>query len=215
VVEQEGHGVREDFAQQPAGEVPHVARPHPLDGVAFRQLRKDGVYTVTEPAEEGAPLGGGVPLLGGVWGQELHAPAGQLLGGLRGVVVAVPDDHTGGRLGDLREHGEFVGVGRGHRETGYDPRPADPHVHTEAVEGLLEEGVLAESGFSFEARAAVGAGEQASRQRHRVADGEGRVVRGRTEELLPEALLDLPEVGRLPGAKVVRWTSPRVGNHSP
>jgi len=42
-------------------------------------------------------------------------------------------------------------------------------VHPETKEGLFEEGVLAESGFSFEAMAAVGAYEQASRQGHRIA----------------------------------------------
>jgi len=72
-------------------------------------------------------------------------------------------------------------------------------VHTEAVEGLLEENVLAKSGFSFEARAAVGAGEQARRQGHRVTKCEGGIVRGQREKLLPEKLLDLPEVGGLTG----------------
>jgi len=62
---------------------------------------------------------------------------------------------------------------------------------------VLEEGVLAEGGLSTEAPATVGASEQASRQGESVADGEGRVVRNEREELLPEALLDLPEVGRL------------------
>jgi hypothetical protein len=41
------------------------------------------------------------------------------------------------------------------------PLPADPYVHPEAVEGLLEEDVLATSGFSIEVRASVGAGERA------------------------------------------------------
>jgi hypothetical protein len=72
-------------------------------------------------------------------------------------------------------------------------------VHPEAVEGLLEEGVLAESGLSFEARAAMGSGEQAHWQGHRVADGEGRVVRNADEELSPEEFLDLPQVRCLPG----------------
>ena len=70
-------------------------------------------------------------------------------------------------------------------------------MHPEAVEGLLEEGVLAEGGFSLEAAAAVGAGKQARRQRHGVNQREGRVVGGDGEELLPEALLYLPEVGTL------------------
>ena len=71
-------------------------------------------------------------------------------------------------------------------------------MHPEAVEGLLEEGVLTESGFSLEAAAAIGAGEQACRQRHGVHQREGRIVGSKREELLPEVFFDLPEVGRLP-----------------
>ena len=71
-------------------------------------------------------------------------------------------------------------------------------MHPEAVEGLLEEGVLAESGLPTESTAAVGAGEEARWQGHRVADGEGRVVRSESEELLPELFLELPQVGCLP-----------------
>lgn len=40
---------------------------------------------------------------------------------------------------------------------------------------------------------------QASRQGHRVADDEGRIVRSEGEKLLPEALLELPEIGCLSG----------------
>jgi hypothetical protein len=123
--------------------------------------------------------------------EKLHAHARQLLPGLRRVVVAVSDDQPGGKLGDLWEHGELVGVGRSHRETGYDPRPADPYVHAEAVGGLLEQGVFAESGLSFEARAAVGAGEHARRQGHRLTKREASIVRGFGQELLPEELLGL------------------------
>jgi hypothetical protein len=92
-----------------------------------------------------------------------------------------------------------VGVGRSHRDAADHPRPANPYVHPKAVEGLLEEGVLAEGGLPFEARAAIGSGEQAYWQGQRVADGEGRVVRHAGEELSPEELLDLPQVGGLPG----------------
>jgi hypothetical protein len=70
-------------------------------------------------------------------------------------------------------------------------------MHPEAVEGLLEEGILTESGLSPEATATVSAGEQARRQGHRVAKGEGRVVGDEGKKLLPEVFLDLPEVGSL------------------
>jgi len=86
-------------------------------------------------------------------------------------------------------------------------------MHPEAVEGLLEEGVFAESRLSLEALATVGSGEQARRQGHRVADGEGGgVVRDECHQILPEVLLDL--VVSACRAKVVRWTSQRAGNHS-
>jgi hypothetical protein len=50
-VEQEGYDVREDFAQQSACQMPQIARPHPLHGVAASgELRKNGVYAVTKPA---------------------------------------------------------------------------------------------------------------------------------------------------------------------
>src|SRR3712207_6647683 len=85
------------------------------------------------------------------------------------------------------------------------------YVHPKAVEGLLEEGVFAEGGLPFEARAAMGSGEQAYWQGHRVADGEGRVVRNAGEELWPEELLDLPQRFAACLVKVVRCTRKRFG----
>ena len=46
-----------------------------------------------------------------------------------------------------------MGIGRGHRQTTNNARPADPHVHSETVEGLFEERVFAEGGLSLEALA--------------------------------------------------------------
>ena len=92
-----------------------------------------------------------------------------------------------------------MGVGRDHRDAGDHPRPTEPKVHLETVEGLLEQSVLSEGRLTSESTAAVGAGEEARLQGHRIADGEGWVVRSEGEELLPEALLYLPEVGCLLG----------------
>jgi hypothetical protein len=60
VVEQESYGVREDFAQQSACQMPEVARPHLLYGIALCELRKNGVYAVTKPTEKGALFRGRV-----------------------------------------------------------------------------------------------------------------------------------------------------------
>jgi hypothetical protein len=92
MVEQEGYGVRKDLPKQPAGEVPHVARPHPLDGVTLGELRKDGVYPVAKTAQQSTPPGSRIPLFAGVRGQKLYSYVRQLFSGVGRVVVAVPDE---------------------------------------------------------------------------------------------------------------------------
>ena len=146
--------MREDLPEQSACQMPRIARPHLLRGVALCELRKNGVYAVAKPAEEGTPSGIRISLLGGIGGQKLYAHLRQLFLGLGRVVVAVSDEKARGPLGDLWEHGEFVGVGRGYRDAGDHSRPGYPHVHPKAVEGLLEEGVFAEDRFPAEAPAA-------------------------------------------------------------
>ena len=76
--------------------------------------------------------------------------------------------------------------------------PRQSNVHSEAVEGLLDESVLAKSGLPTESTAAVGTSEEARWQRQRVADGERRVMGCKRKEFLPEAFLDLPEISSLP-----------------
>ena len=176
VVEQEGHGVREDFPEQSTGKVPEIARPHSLYGITLGELTENGVDAVAKPTQEGTPFGCGVSFLGGVRSQKLHTHTSQLLAGLWRMVVAISDEKARSSFGEFWDHGEFMGVGWSHRKTSYDPRPANPCVHPKAVEGLLEEGVLAESGLPFEALAAIGSGEGACWQGHRVADGKRRVV---------------------------------------
>jgi hypothetical protein len=194
VVEQEGDGVTENLAQQPAGQVPKVLGPHPLYAVAPCELAEDGVDPVAKAAQEGAPFGGRIELLAPVRRDELDAytTPRQLFLRFRRPVIAVPDSDPTGGIEEFRYDRKLVGVRWGHREACDEPRPADPHVHPETVEGLLEQRVLAESGLLAEATAAVGTGEEARRQGHRVAKCEGGVVRGERKELLPEALLDLP-----------------------
>jgi hypothetical protein len=72
-------------------------------------------------------------------------------------------------------------------------------MHPEAIEGLLKENGLAESGFSFEARAAVVAGERALRQEERVRQSERRIAGNEGKKLLPEVFFKLLEIGRLAG----------------
>lgn len=171
MIEQEGHGVREDFAQESACQMPEVARPNLLYRIALRELAENGVYPIAKPTEKGAPFGMWVSLLGGVRSQKLHTNARQLLPGLRKLlpglrrmVVAIPDDETGGALGEFGNDRELMGVGRGHRDAGDDAWSADPRVHPEAVESLFEERVLGEGGLSLKTPTAVGSGEQTRRQ---------------------------------------------------
>jgi hypothetical protein len=211
MVEQEGHGVREDFAHQPACQMPQVARPHLLYAIALCELAENGIYPVAKPTEQSALFRRRVSLLGGIRGQKLNTHTSQLLLGLGRVVVAISDEKARGGLDKLGDYRELVGVGRSYRDAADHPRPADPYVHPEAVEGLLEEGVLAESCLPFEARAAMGSGEQAHCQGHRVADGEGRVVRNADEELSPEEFLYPFHRFAACLVKVVRCTCLRFG----
>jgi hypothetical protein len=105
MVEQKSHGVREDFAQQPAGEVPQVSRPPPLYGVTSHELRKDGVDAVAKTAEQSTPLRSGISLFGGVRGQKIYANTlRQLLWDLGRVIVAISDEKARGGLGQFGEH---------------------------------------------------------------------------------------------------------------
>src|SRR5215207_4615857 len=106
MVEQKGQGVREDFAQQSACQMPEVTRPHLLHAVALCELAKNGVYPVAKPTEEGASFRGRLSLLGGVGSQKLHAHACQLLPGLWRMVVAISDDHPRGELDEFRDDRE-------------------------------------------------------------------------------------------------------------
>ena len=198
MVEQESHGVRENFAKQPTGKVPYVASPHPLYGVALSELRKDGVYPVTQMAQKSAPFRGRVSFLGGIRSHKLHTHhALEFCFGLWRMVVAVPNDQPRSSFDDLRHDRKLVGIGRGHREASDHSRPTDPRMHPEAVESLPEKSVLAEGSFSLEAFTAVSTGEQTRWQGHRIHEREGRVVGSESEEFLPETLLDLPKVCRL------------------
>ena len=106
-------------------QVPQVTRPHSLYGIPLGQLRKNGVYAVAKPAEEGTLFRGGVSLLGGIQGHKLYAHGSQLFSGFGRVVVAVSYGNPGGFLGECWKHGELMGVGRGYREAGDNPRPAE------------------------------------------------------------------------------------------
>src|SRR4051794_15350514 len=111
MVEQEGQGMAQYLPQQPTREVPEVARPHPLYGVTFYELAEDRVDAVAKTAQIGALSRGGISFLGGVRSQKLYAHAHQLLPRLGRMVVAIPDEHPRGPLGDLRQHAKLVGVG--------------------------------------------------------------------------------------------------------
>jgi hypothetical protein len=156
-------------------------------------------------------LRSGISSFGGVRGQKLYAHLRQLFFGLRRVVVAISDEKARGRLGEFGEYRELVGVGRGYRKAGDEPWPANPHMHPKAVEGVLEEGILAEGCLSFETPPAVSASEQACPQRQRVAKREGAIVRGLGQELLPQVLSLAFQRLAACLLKVVRCTPIRFG----
>ena len=120
-VEQESDGVAQHLPKQSARQMPQITGPHPLYGITLGELTKEGVYPVAKPTEEGAPFRMRLSFLGGVRSQKLYTHTRQLLSGLRRMVVAISNEHTGGGLAEFWEHGKLVGVGRGHRNTGDHP----------------------------------------------------------------------------------------------
>jgi hypothetical protein len=155
VVEHKGYGMREreNFAQQPTRQMPAVMSPHALDAVATSELRENGVDAVAKTAQIGALSRMRVISFVSVWCHEFDALPIQILYCLRRAVVAVSDHDAGGALEEFGDDREFMYVGWCHREeVGYDPEPADPHVHPKAVEGVLEKRVLAEKAASPQKR---------------------------------------------------------------
>jgi len=63
MVEHKSNRVTQDLPKQPACQVPEVLGPHPLYGVAPRQLAENCVDPVVKAAQEGAPFGGRIELL--------------------------------------------------------------------------------------------------------------------------------------------------------
>src|SRR5688572_30114499 len=111
MVEQEGQGMTQHLPQQPTRQMPEVARPHPLYRVASHELRKDRIDAVAKTAQIGALSRGRISFLRGVWSQKLYAHLSQqLLLHFWRIVVAIPNEHTRGSLGDLRQHGKLVGI---------------------------------------------------------------------------------------------------------
>lgn len=134
--EQEGHSLRELFAQQPSCQASQVTRLHLLHGTALCELRKSGDYPVAKP--EGTPSWIQVEMPGGIRSQKLNSHSRQLLPPPRRVEVRVSGDQAGRFLGEFSEHGKLVGVGRGHRGAADNFMPAHPCSHLRAVEGLPE-----------------------------------------------------------------------------
>src|SRR5215207_9789818 len=146
MVEHKSNGVTQDLPKQPASQVPDVLGPRPLYGVASRQLAEDGVDPVAKATREGAPFGGRIELLVPVRCDELDAyTLRQLFLRFGRPVIAVPDSDPAGGVEEFRYDRKLVSVRWGQGEACDEPRPADPHMRPETVEGLLEQRVLAES----------------------------------------------------------------------
>jgi hypothetical protein len=70
---------------------------------------------------------------------------------------------------------------------------------TEAVEGLPDQSIPAESRLSFEPATPVSPGELTHRQGEAVHQSKGGVIWYQLQESSPDQFLDLPEVSCLPG----------------
>lgn len=170
--------------------------------VAINQLAEDGVDTIAEAAEYRAPTRSRVPLPGRKGRQQGQILPEQLLPKMRRPVVAIAYQYPLSARCKLRDNAQFMDVSRGLGETGNHPRLAQVHVDPEAVESLPIQDILSEGSFSSEPLAAVSSGELILRRRgdrEAIHQSKGGIVSHGTQEVLPHLLLDLQEIGGLPG----------------
>ena len=80
LVEQEGNRVAENLPQQPTRQMPEVFRPHPLYGIALRELAEERVDPVPKAAQAGISFWMRIVSLLTVRCQRLYALLGQFRG---------------------------------------------------------------------------------------------------------------------------------------
>jgi hypothetical protein len=185
------------FPQQPARQMPHVARPHPLDREALAQLTEDRLDAIANAANSMAPLRFRVPTRFLERHQHLDTPRTQLRVQIGFPVVAIRQTTALSLLGQLFEHGQVSDIRRTDRKARDDSRPSDPHMKAKAVEGLLDRMVTSEARLGAKTAAPRRASKAADRDREAINECPTGVAARPLKQLLPESFFDSPEVGRL------------------
>ncbi len=141
LIKEQGHGVAEHLAEQPAVQVPGVFDPDPLHLVSVHQLTEGRIDAVSDPAEESTALRPGV-VSGTAEGRlQLDRVLLQLFPEQGRPVVAVPHQQAGSFLGQFWDQRRFMDIGWGDLKPGDDPWPAPPDMDSEAIEGLTGQGL--------------------------------------------------------------------------
>ncbi len=115
LIEEQGHGVAEHLAEQPAVQMPGVLDSDPLHLVTVHQLTKGRIDAVFDPAEESAALRPGV--VGGTAERRLQLDRVllQLFLEEGRPVVAVPHQQAGSFLGQCWDERRFMFSKLAHR----------------------------------------------------------------------------------------------------
>ncbi len=121
----------------------------------------------------------------------------QALHQFRAPIIAVTDHPTGNAgqhfLGDM----QFMSVSRGDLHVDNHAWPTDSHVGTDTEKRLACHLIVAIGRYLNQGMAAGSASEATERHRHAIDDGESRVEGDLAQQVLFQAFLNKPKIGRL------------------
>lgn len=191
-----GDGVAEDLAHQPIADMPQIPCPDLLEVIPLDELREGRFDPPAPLAERRAPLRIGIEALVAERGFEHETVGRKRLGQVGGPVVPIGQQCAFTRRHDLGQQRQIrlIGTGQTHRLD--PPRPVVADMETEAIKGLAGGMVTAIAGRTSKATAPMRTGESTDRNRHTI-DERDRIGPFTGDELMPELVLERPQVGGL------------------
>ena len=198
-VQAQGDRGTEHPAHEPIADIPEIGRPDLLDLITFHQLPEGGSNPPAARAEHRTPLRGRVEALVPEGRCEQEVLRSKLVGLQRRPGFPIGQERALARRHDLRQDRQIrlICAGQRDRRDRLDPSGAIAEdMEPKAIEGLAGGMVVSTRGRVTEAAALVGAGESTDRDR-RAVDERHRVGVFLPDELVPEQVLEFPEVGGL------------------
>ena len=208
LAEEDRDGVTQHRAKPARPEMPRILHPHLLHSISLGQLtddRLDATALLRQPARPKSRLPARFPLLLSlarlVGTQQTQTVVGALLAQPWRPVVPVTKRpaHTLRQqvFGDLH-----VGdVSRSQTEVHDHARPRDDQVNAQSVEGLLRHVVVSIRGVFPETATPLRASEPTDRHGEAVDDGDLWIRVDTRQDVLPQALLEVPQVRSLPSER--------------